>query len=263
MDDPGLYGASFADVYDRWYPGGDEDELCEFVRTRVPAGSHLVELGVGTGRVALRLAGSDYRVTGVDSSPEMLERLAEKDPTRSVRSLQADAGGPAWHEAIGSGSADAVIAACNLLLNLVSDGAQQGCVLGAAEALRPGGLLVCELSRLGSPDDRRRRGPSTATARVGTDATTVVVESEADPLTGIVEGRHVETRDGRAVRGRPWRIRLLDPDGLDRLCARAGLVPRGRFAGWSSRVATASDPVVVAVYRRSGVGGSRVGLHRT
>ncbi|MFE0174772.1 class I SAM-dependent methyltransferase [Streptomyces sp. NPDC059002] len=63
---------------------GDEPDV---IAAAVPAGAHILELGCGAGRVTRPLLERGFRVTAVDESPEMLEKVAELDGgVRTVRS---------------------------------------------------------------------------------------------------------------------------------------------------------------------------------
>jgi SAM-dependent methyltransferase len=62
-----------ADLYDSWSRSVVEDVAFYVDEARAAAGSHVVELGVGTGRIALPIARAGVRVVGVDSSPRMLD----------------------------------------------------------------------------------------------------------------------------------------------------------------------------------------------
>jgi SAM-dependent methyltransferase len=97
MSNPVTYGAVFADVYDEWYGASDDmnaviDLLCE------ESPRSVLELGVGTGRIALALARAladrmvprHARVEGIDESPEMLAILHAKDIARHVRTHLGD-----------------------------------------------------------------------------------------------------------------------------------------------------------------------------
>jgi len=85
----GTYGAVHAEVYDDWYgeggrfplaAAGTPAEVADGVTTLVAdaGGGPVLELGVGTGRLALPLAERGLDVTGLDDSPEMLGRLRAK-----------------------------------------------------------------------------------------------------------------------------------------------------------------------------------------
>src|SRR5690606_5445688 len=129
--DAGTYGRSFAEVYDRWYPaeGSTEAAVRRLAELAGPAG-RVLELGVGTGRLALPLAAAGLSVTGMDASPGMLavlRRKAEGSATigaGAVATVLGDVGSPAdWPE----GPVDLVVAAFNLVFNLVDAGAQRAC----------------------------------------------------------------------------------------------------------------------------------------
>ncbi len=82
------YGEAFADVYDEWYHDvSDVAATVAGLLAFVDVGGRILELGVGTGRLAVPLAeaGAAIGVTvvGVDSSPSMLAGLAKRDPSRA------------------------------------------------------------------------------------------------------------------------------------------------------------------------------------
>ncbi len=207
----------------------------------------MLELGVGTGRIALALAAAGHEVVGLDASSEMLAVLANKDPSGAILSANADAGDPdSWSGAGVSGRFHCVLAACNLLLNLTAADAQRRCIAGAAEVLAPGGVLITELSSLELPDEPERR---LELSSVDSDAV-VLIATDSDPLSGLVEGRHIELRDGEPVRMRPWAIRSLASGELDRWCADAGLALAGRYGGWDRTPSGDGDTVMVSAHRR-------------
>ena len=76
---PASYGDAMADVYDEWYA-----ELPQLTASRRgasspwPEGGTVLELGVGTGRLALPLAARGVPVFGVEVSPAMVERMRAK-----------------------------------------------------------------------------------------------------------------------------------------------------------------------------------------
>lgn len=76
--DPAAYGDRIAGVYDEWpgVPEGADDEVA-FLAGLASAGPAL-ELGIGTGRVALPLVQAGVDVRGIDASGAMLERLRAK-----------------------------------------------------------------------------------------------------------------------------------------------------------------------------------------
>ena len=66
-----------AHLYDPWSASVTED-IDFYASLAVEAGSPVVELGVGTGRIAVPTAAAGIRVIGVDSSPGMIEVCRER-----------------------------------------------------------------------------------------------------------------------------------------------------------------------------------------
>jgi len=71
------YGERIAEVFDQWYAGEDTEGAVEFL-SGLAGGGDVLELGVGTGRVALPLAARGVKVQGIDASPAMIGKLRTK-----------------------------------------------------------------------------------------------------------------------------------------------------------------------------------------
>ncbi|CAB4762540.1 MAG: methyltransferase domain-containing protein [Actinobacteria bacterium] len=265
--DAGTYGQSFADVYDTWYP---TERSTHNAVTRLNSlslqalqnsptagtgtasepraargaarGARLLELGIGTGRLALPLAEAGFEVHGMDSSGAMLEQLRLKPRAAEIALTLGDvADRAAWPK----GPFDLVLAAFNLLFNLSEEGAQASLFLSAAQALAPNGLLVVEAFIPAPLEVNERR----LSVKEVTAESVVLIATAATASTGEVTGQHIELRDGQPVRLRPWRIRVATPTQLDELAAAAGLELQERHSDWSG---TAFDPqgtAHVSVYR--------------
>jgi SAM-dependent methyltransferase len=99
MDDPAAYGNAIADVYDEWYTDVSDVEGTVATVARLAAGGPVLELGIGTGRIAVPLAGTGLVVDGVDASPAMVERLracASRSATSPNGSRRGPAATPSW-----------------------------------------------------------------------------------------------------------------------------------------------------------------------
>lgn len=242
--DPGTYGRSFADVYDDWYPS-DDDTVAAVARVAALAGpaGRVLELGIGTGRLALPLAASGLSVSGIDSSPEMLEVLRAKPGADAVAVRRGDVADPAaWPE----GPFDVVVAAFNLLLNLPDERSQAATVALAAGHLAPGGHLVVEAVLPAPLASRQRR----VEVREVADDVVVLIATDADPDSGLVRGQHVELRDGEPVRLRPWRVRMAGTAEVDRWADAAGLARVDRHGDWAAAPFDPHGPRHVTCYRR-------------
>src|SRR6185437_15858711 len=74
---PETYGERVADVYDEWYkPVDTADEVA--LLAELAAGGRALELGIGTGRVAVPLAAAGVEIHGIDASPAMVEQMRAK-----------------------------------------------------------------------------------------------------------------------------------------------------------------------------------------
>lgn len=86
-----VYGDGLAAVYDFMYPQGPDAQAAgEYVARLAGEGGTALELGVGTGRVAVHTAAAGVRVTGVDASQRMLDTLHERHPGSGVETQLLD-----------------------------------------------------------------------------------------------------------------------------------------------------------------------------
>ncbi len=128
-----------ADVYDatRGFPPEAEARVAAGLAELLAPGSRLIEVGVGTGRVAAPLAAHGIAITGIDISRKMLEILGEK--TDGVMPVLAEAG----HLPFRDGTFDAGLFVH--ILHLVPD--VEGTIRETVRVIRPGGtLLACATS---------------------------------------------------------------------------------------------------------------------
>ncbi|MFN8053107.1 MAG: class I SAM-dependent methyltransferase [Acidimicrobiales bacterium] len=245
--DPERYGRSFADVYDEWYQEMPTEPLVSFLGRRVAAGAEVLELGVGTGRVALALSAAGFAVTGLDSSADMLAQLATKPGADAVATITGDAADPSVYP---RAAFDAVVAVYNLIFNLTSPGAQERCLAGVASTLRAGGLLVLE-AFVPAGITERRRDLVTRSVEPGR---VVLIATDTDPTTQVVTGNHIEITDA-GTRLRPWTIRVSTPQELDAMAAAAGMELVERLEDWTGTPFVAGESAHhVSVYRVVGGG---------
>ena len=225
--DPARYGRSFADVYDEWYADSFDTDAAVDSLIRLADGAPVLELGAGTGRLAIPLAEAGLEVVALDASTEMLDRLRANDRSGLVERVQADMS--SFAAVVAGRRFGVVVCAFNTILNLADDDAIVGCLTDAAAVLGPGGSVVIEAIVPADPGDVPVRSLTPAQVH---SAAVVFVETRLDTTTGRLEGRHVEISAG-VVRTRPWSIVLCGPDRLDTLAARAGLRRQRRWRDWS------------------------------
>lgn len=236
------YGEAFADVYDDWYATvTDVDATVALVSRLAGPGGRVLELGVGTGRLAIPMAVAGLAVTGIDTSAAMLERLAVADAAGSVAAVRGD-----MVEDLPEGPFDVVLAAYNTLFNLVDDRAQDRCFASVAARLAPAGSFVVEAfvpdAAAASP------GSSVEVRSMGVDHVVLSV-SRHQPDEQRVEGQFVTFTEAGGVRLRPWMVRWSTPGELDAMAATAGLALAERWADTSMTPFTDDSPHHVSVYR--------------
>ena len=237
------YGESFADVYDRWYPdvsdtAGTVAKLLALADDRV-----VIELGVGTGRLALPLAEAGCSVRGVDSSASMLEELAAKPGAETIEVVKGDMASVDLGK---PGEASLVFVAFNTFFNLPSAEAQAQCFASVARVLAAGGRFVVETFVPPDPADLPSRGLSTHSVEADR---VVLTATQTDADAQIIRGQHVDITDD-GIRLRPWLLRFASLAELDAMAEAAGFLLESRDADWQGTPFGVESDNHVSVYRR-------------
>jgi SAM-dependent methyltransferase len=240
---PSAYGDAFADVYDDWYPADPEGEGAVDLIIRLAGGGAVLELGVGTGRLACAIAARGVQVWGVDASPAMLDRLAAKpgpvvtSVCQDIAQLTLSAAAPQFA---------VVLIAFNTIFCLASDDEQRACLEGAAAMLIESGRMVVE-AFVPSVPVLPRHG-QVEVARISDDRLVLKVSKwVADEE--LVRGHHVEM-SSTGIRLRPWQLHPVGPERLDELASAATLELEARYADWRCAPFGPSSLQHVSIYRR-------------
>jgi len=239
---PETYGESFADVYDDWY--GDISDVDATVAgiAALADGGPVLELGAGTGRLAIPLAEQGLDVVAVDASPAMLQRLAAKPGAAAVRTIEADMAAPP----VSPDHFSVAFVAFNTFFNLTDDDAQRRCVGSLARAVRPDGRVVIEA--FVPPADGLAAGG--ISMRKIAESHVVLSVSHHENSAQRIEGKHIEiSPEGVVVR--PWRLHYRTAAQLDALFADGGFELEARHADWRGSPFGEDSDVHVSVYRRS------------
>jgi SAM-dependent methyltransferase len=225
-----------ARLYDPWSVSVVED-VEFYVGEAVRSGGPVLELGVGTGRLAIPLAAHGIAVTGLDASGAMLERLAAKPGGDRVVAHHGDMAGP-----LPDGPWSLVVVARNTFFNITSEDEQRATLREIVRVLAPGGSLVIDAF----VPDRSGRTSSVEVRDVGVDRVLLFVDRH-DPERQLAWSSFVEmTPEGN--RFRPCVIRYATPDQLDGMAADAGLTLRDRWAEWNGTPFSTDSTRHVSLY---------------
>lgn len=241
--DETTYGERFVDVYDDWYGSITDTEACVEAVARLAAGGPVLELGVGTGRLAIPLAQCGLEVTGVDASPSMLAALAAKPGGDAVEAVLGDMTDPP----VGDRRFSVVFVAYNTLFNLVTVDGQRACLANAARHLAPGGCVAIEAF---VPDVSGAAEDSVVPKHVTADKVVLSV-SRQDPDRQEVVGQYVDISEA-GIRLRPWHIRWSTPDQLDAMAADVGLRLADRWSSWSGETFDQHAASHISLYSLAG-----------
>jgi SAM-dependent methyltransferase len=240
--DLGRYGRSFADVYDEWYRDvSDVAATVERVR-RLCDGGPVLELGVGTGRIALPLVDAGLDVAGIDASPDMLDALRAKPDAHRVRAVLGDMAELPLRPAF-----SLVLVAFNTLFNLASHERIEACFREVARVLERDGAFVVETFVPPAPGEADDDGVSVREIREDSVVLTAATRTHHDH---VITGSHIEIGP-HGVRLRPWRLCYATPAELDQFATAAGLVVASRHGGWHGEPYDHESTTHVTVYRRA------------
>jgi SAM-dependent methyltransferase len=224
---PASYGDSFADDdFDEIFAFLPDLETMVDVLANSAGQGPVLELGVGTGRVARPLAERGIPVDGVDVSNVMLGKLRRSARDLPIRPVEADLADftPTRRYSL-------VFCVWNTFYSLRTSEEQARCVRMIADALLPGGLFVIEAF---VPDPAYfADGQEVRVREITADSVSLQV-SLHDATRQTVASQHVVIRqDG--IQLHPHEIRYAWPHEIDDMANAAGLHLRDRWAGWSGQ----------------------------
>jgi len=238
--DATTYGERVAAVYDEMhgYIGRQEVGLL----AELAGGGRALELGVGTGRLAIPLADGGVECHGIDASPAMIERLRAKPGGDRVSVTLGD-----FADVSAPGEFALVYAVFNTFFALLSQDEQVRCFGNVAGRLAPGGLFLIE-GAVPAPS-LYTGGQAFRTSAVTTTGVSLHA-ARFDPVTQTAFGQQIII-DESGVRLYPVRLRFSWPSELDLMARLAGMRLRDRWGGWEREPFTARSERHVSVYERA------------
>jgi len=222
------YDESAADMFDP----AVVDPIVDFLAELAGDGAAL-ELGIGTGRIALPLARRGVRVHGIDLSEAMVARLRAKPGAKEIGVTIGD-----FATTTVEGRFSVTYLVFNTINNLTTQDEQVACFQNVAAHLDPGGCFVIEV---GVPAGEPLRVFDLSDTHVGID--------EFDADTQRLVSHHFTLVDGQWVRlSIPFRS--VSPPELDLMARLAGMTLRERWSGWKRDPFTSESTKHVSVWEK-------------
>jgi SAM-dependent methyltransferase len=244
-DEDGFFGESVAAHYDEssadMFAPGMVGPAVEVLAELAGQGRAL-ELGIGTGRIALPLAARGVRVHGIDMSRAMVARLRAKPGGDQIGVTIGD-----FATARVEGTFSLVYLIFNTIMNLTTQEEQVACFGNAAAHLEPGGCFVIEVH---VPELRRLPpGQDVVPFRV---SPTRWAFDRYDTATQAMSSNYVRVSGGRGeYTSIPFRY--VWPAELDLMAQLAGLRLRERWDGWTRAPFTSESRQHVSIWAKAGL----------
>lgn len=243
---PSTYGDRMADVYDQIQGEGDASAaavfLAELCMQWPDQLGPVLELGIGTGRVALPLAAKGVEVYGIDASSAMLEELHAKPGSKKITGILGD-----FAEISLNRRFKIIFVVFGTFFCLTSQKAQIQCLKQVAVHLTEDGLFVIQAS---VPDfSGFIRNQNVRVSSIEIDRVIVTI-TQHDPVAQKTTTQHIMITE-KGIRLMPVHVRYIWPNELDAMAQIAGLELKERWADWDRTPFTSTSRGHVSIYGKS------------
>lgn len=232
------YGDRIADIYDNWYSSPDDSSIT--LLSDLAHGGRALELGIGTGRIALPLKEKGIDIHGIDASASMVKKLRAKPDGKAVPITFGD-----FSKVAVEGKYDLIFVVFNTFFSLTTQEEQLECLQNVAKHLTGGGAFLIEAF---VPDTGRfDRGQSVRATEVSENVVKIDI-SKHDPVMQQVSSQHVVITDN-GIRLYPVSLRYTWPSELDMMARVAGMKLVDRWGDWDRGVFSSSSGKHISVYK--------------
>lgn len=237
---PKSFGELYAQEYDALHnPGTTED--CVNLIADLAHDRSILELAIGSGRIALPLKARGIDVCGFDASPDMLELLKQKPGGDEIETWVADMADFSVDRRFGF-----AYLIFNTLYNLTTQDAQVKCFQCVADQLEPGGQFLVEAFM---PNRERFQDNQAVRTKHVSMNTAWLEAAQHNPVTQTIDYQRIRITD-EGTRLMPLAMRYVWPSELDLMAALAGFEPVVKWGGWHKQPLTPSSDMYVALYAR-------------
>ena len=214
------------------------DPIVDFLVERAGDGAAL-ELGIGTGRIALPLAQRGVRVHGIELSEAMAARLRTKPGAEQIGVTIGD-----FATTTVPGTFSLAYLVANTIMNLTTQDEQVACFRNVAAHVEPGGCFVIEVLV-----PRLQRLPPGETFQLFDVSPTHIGFDEYDLARQGLVSHHYWIEDGKVeILSPPFRY--VWPSELDLMARLAGMKLRERWGGWKREPFTSESEKHISVWER-------------
>jgi SAM-dependent methyltransferase len=234
------YGERIAGIYDEWY--AEYDIAAIVALSQLAQGGRALELGIGTGRIALPLQQTGIEVHGIDASEAMIAKLRAKPGGESIPVTLGN-----FADVAVEGQYALIYVLFNTFFALLTQEEQLRCVHNVAQHLEPRGVFVVEAF---VPDLTRFSGQQAVRAvRVSNDEVRLDA-SQLDPVLQQITSQHMVVTE-QGTRLYPVKLRYVWPAELDLMARLAGLQLRHRWSDWKGEVFSAESGKHISIFEHA------------
>ena len=231
------YGEHIAGVYDDWY--NEFDPASIKVLTELARGGRALELGIGTGRIAIPLVNSGVIVHGIDASVSMVAKLHSKPGGESIPVTMGN-----FADVPVDGQYSLIYIVFNTFLCLLTQDEQIRCLQNVARHLSTDGVFVIEAF---VPDlTRFVAGQALRLSRIG-ESEVMLDASQVDLETQVINSQHVVLTE-QGTRFYPVKIRYVWPAEMDLMARLCQLRLKERWNDWGKSQFTDGSQMHISVY---------------
>ncbi|GAA0712659.1 class I SAM-dependent methyltransferase [Dactylosporangium roseum] len=229
------FGEVWAPLYDHMF---DRDDTADAVPAliKLADGGRVLELGIGTGRLAIPMAEAGLDVHGVEASPAMAEQMRAKPGGDRIPVTIGD-----FTQVRAEGRFDFIFCAYNTFFALPTQDDQCRFMTNAATQLAPDGRLLVEVF---VPDLGKFHDDQVVRAADLDDGHTALEVERYDPVTQQIFYARVIAKARWAKHRYCW------PTEIDLMARLAGLELTDRWGGWCGEPFDRHSTRHVSVYRR-------------
>ena len=231
------YGERIAGVYDQWYSTFDQAIIQTL--SELAYGGNALELGIGTGRIAIPLLNSGINVQGIDASESMVARLREKPGGDKITITMGN-----FADVAVDGQFSLIYVVFNTFFALLTQEEQVLCFQNVARHLAPGGVFVIEAF---VPDMKRfTDSQAMRVIRIGENEVQMDVSMHEQDKQQITSQHVLLSENGNQFY--PVKIRYAWPSEMDLMAKLSQLQLKERWSDWKRNEFTAESGKHISVY---------------